>query len=87
MKRKAFIGVVAVQRWGEPRFTQDADITLITGLDDPGGAAKRVAVWRDRASRMSTMKVVILAGGLGTQLSDPSGRLRSPVDGQSGARV
>jgi len=24
-----FIGGIAVQRWGEPRFTQDADLTLL----------------------------------------------------------
>lgn len=29
-----FIGGVAVQRWGEPRFTQDVDLTLITGFGD-----------------------------------------------------
>jgi hypothetical protein len=29
-----FIGGVAVQRWGEPRFTQDADLTLLTGVGD-----------------------------------------------------
>jgi len=27
-----FIGGVAVQRWGQPRFTADADLTLITGF-------------------------------------------------------
>ncbi len=27
-----FIGGVAVQRWGEPRFTHDADLTLLTGF-------------------------------------------------------
>ena len=27
-----FIGGVAVQRWGEPRLTQDVDLTLWTGL-------------------------------------------------------
>ena len=27
-----FIGGIAVQRWGEPRFTADADITLLTGF-------------------------------------------------------
>src|SRR2546426_6506925 len=26
-----FIGGVAVQRWGEPRLTQDVDLTLLTG--------------------------------------------------------
>lgn len=27
-----FIGGLAVQRWGEPRMTQDADLTLLTGF-------------------------------------------------------
>jgi hypothetical protein len=30
--RFCFIGGIAVQRWGEPRFTADADITLLTGF-------------------------------------------------------
>lgn len=30
--RYCFIGGVAVQRWGEPRLTNDADMTLVTGL-------------------------------------------------------
>lgn len=29
--RFCFIGGVAVQRWGTPRFTQDIDLTLLTG--------------------------------------------------------
>jgi hypothetical protein len=29
-----FIGGVAVQRWGIPRFTQDIDVTLLTGFGD-----------------------------------------------------
>jgi hypothetical protein len=29
--RFCFIGGVAVQRWGEPRLTQDVDLTLVTG--------------------------------------------------------
>jgi hypothetical protein len=27
-----FIGAVALQRWGDPRVTQDADLTLLTGF-------------------------------------------------------
>lgn len=27
-----FIGGLALQRWGEPRMTKDADLTLITGF-------------------------------------------------------
>lgn len=30
--RFCFIGGVAVQRWGEPRLTQDADLTVLTGF-------------------------------------------------------
>jgi len=32
MWRFCFIGGIAVQRWGEPRFTADADLTLLTGF-------------------------------------------------------
>ena len=27
-----YIGGIALQRWGEPRVTQDIDLTLLTGL-------------------------------------------------------
>ncbi len=27
-----FIGGLAVQQWGEPRFTRDVDLTLLTGF-------------------------------------------------------
>ena len=37
--RFCFIGGVAVQRWGMPRFTQDVDLTLLTGF---GGEEKFV---------------------------------------------
>lgn len=29
-----FIGGIAVQHWGEPRLTRDADLTLLTGFGD-----------------------------------------------------
>lgn len=32
-----FIGGVAVQRWGEPRLTQDVDLTLLTGFGKEQG--------------------------------------------------
>jgi hypothetical protein len=32
--RFCFIGGVALQRWGEPRLTQDVDLTLVTGFGD-----------------------------------------------------
>lgn len=31
----AVIGGMAVQYWGEPRFTQDVDLTIVAPLDDP----------------------------------------------------
>lgn len=31
----AVIGGMAVQHWGEPRFTQDVDLTVVAPLDDP----------------------------------------------------
>ncbi len=34
-----FIGGVAIQRWGDPRFTKDIDLTLLTGF---GGEEKFV---------------------------------------------
>ena len=39
--RFCFIGGVAIQRWGNPRFTQDMDITLLTGF---GGEEKFIDV-------------------------------------------
>jgi len=32
--RFCYIGGLAVQRWGEPRMTRDADLTLLAGLGD-----------------------------------------------------
>jgi len=32
-----FIGGVAIQRWGEPRLTQDVDLTLLTGFGSEDG--------------------------------------------------
>jgi hypothetical protein len=32
--RFCFIGGVAVQRWGNPRFTRDLDLTLLTGFGE-----------------------------------------------------
>ncbi len=40
-----FIGGVAVQRWGEPRLTQDVDLTLLTGF---GSEETYVNAWLSR---------------------------------------
>jgi hypothetical protein len=42
-----FIGGIAVQRWGEPRLTQDADLTLLTvfaGRDRDWGDVESVLI-------------------------------------------
>jgi hypothetical protein len=39
--RFCFIGGLAVQRWGAPRFTQDVDLTLFTGV---GGESEYVDI-------------------------------------------
>lgn len=35
-----FIGGIAVERWSVPRFTEDADMTLVTGFLDHGDYSK-----------------------------------------------
>ena len=37
-----FIGGVALQRWGQPRFTRDVDLTLLCPLGSEAGAIDRV---------------------------------------------
>jgi len=37
-----FIGGIAVQRWGEPRFTHDADLTLLTGFGNEAAYIERL---------------------------------------------
>jgi len=37
-----FIGGVAVQRWGEPRLTQDVDLTLLTGFGNEESFAEEL---------------------------------------------
>jgi hypothetical protein len=38
----AIIGGMAVQRWGEPRFTQDVDVTVAAPLDDLEGFVRAI---------------------------------------------
>ena len=35
--RFCFIGAIAVQRWGEPRLTQDVDLTVLSGFGPEAG--------------------------------------------------
>ena len=36
------IGGVALQRWGEPRFTRDVDLTIVTGFGGEGTVIHQV---------------------------------------------
>lgn len=51
--RFCFIGGVAVQRWGQPRVTQDVDLTLLTGFGGQeayvDALARSSAVWASRS--------------------------------------
>ncbi len=40
-----FIGGLAVQHWGEPRFTRDIDASLLTGLGGENAYIKRLEKW------------------------------------------
>lgn len=41
-ERFCFIGGLALQRWGEPRFTRDVDLTLLCPLGSEAGSIDRV---------------------------------------------
>ena len=40
--RFCFIGGVAIQRWGNPRFTRDIDLTLLTGFGSEEGFVEQL---------------------------------------------
>jgi hypothetical protein len=40
--RFCFIGAVALQRWGEPRFTREVDLTLLCGYGNEPQAVDRL---------------------------------------------
>ena len=62
--RFCFIGGVAVQRWGEPRLTVDADLTLLTGLENEkdfiGGLTAKFRARRPDAAEFALEKRVLL---------------------------
>lgn len=76
--RFCFIGGIAVQRWGEPRFTHDADLTLLSGfgseelfIDELLGefearsVGERMAALRNRVVRLRASNGVPLDIALG----------------------
>lgn len=71
-----FIGGVAVQRWGEPRQTDDVDLTLLTGFgDEERGADALLGTFRgrlpDTRAFALTNRVVLLesSGGVPIDVS------------------
>lgn len=49
--RFSFIGAIAVQRWGEPRLTQDVDLTVLSGFGPEADFVDALlAVYRTRIS-------------------------------------
>lgn len=78
--RFCFIGGVAVQRWGEPRFTRDADLSLLTEFVEDekwvdlllGSFASRYPGARDFALQR---RVLLLKASNGTDLDISLGGL------------
>lgn len=62
--RYCFIGGVAVQRWGQPRVTADADLTLLTGFGDEANyidtLLKQFKARRPDARRFAQLNRVLL---------------------------
>jgi hypothetical protein len=68
-----FIGGLALQRWGEPRMTQDADLTLLTGFGQEAAYIDRILEEfsaRIEESRGFALRhrVLLLRGPQGTPL-------------------
>src|SRR5437667_11294786 len=85
-----FIGGVAVQRWGEPRLTQDVDLTLLTGFGKEeqfidlllGAYAARRADARDFAL---SHRVLLLRTASGVDVAVALGAF--PFEDRSGQRA
>ncbi|MFN7986780.1 MAG: hypothetical protein U0529_04850 [Thermoanaerobaculia bacterium] len=71
--RFCIIGGMAVQRWGEPRFTRDVDLTLLTGFgNEPAFVDGLLAAFRPRLSDAREFalrhRVLLLASSNGVPL-------------------
>jgi hypothetical protein len=85
-----FIGGVAVQRWGEPRFTQDVDLTLITGFGDEASYVDALLAAlspRQQEARQFALehRVLLLRTGSGVDIDIALGAL--PFEERSVARA
>lgn len=83
--RFCVVGGLAVQRWGEPRLTQDADLTLLTGLGDEDRFANEfLKHFRGRISNAAdfaaTNRVLLLYATNGTSVDISFGTLAFEFD-------
>ena len=74
------IGGLAVQRWGEPRFTRDADLTLLTGFGPESEFVEQLIRWftprrPDAAEFALRARVVLLKAANGVDLDVALGAL------------
>jgi len=75
-----FIGGVALQRWGQPRFTRDVDLTLLCHLGSEGGVVDRVlggfaARIPDARTFALRNRVILLQSGTGVPIDVAVGAL------------
>lgn len=88
--RFCFIGGVAVQRWSQPRFTHDADMTLLTGVgSEESFIRKLLSHYRPRFEGEETIalrsRVLRLESDLGVPLDVALGAF--PFEERSIARA
>ena len=88
--RFCFIGGIAVQRWSQPRFTHDADMTLLTGLgSEENFIEKLLSYYRPRFEGEATLalrsRVLRLESNLGVPLDVALGAF--PFEERSIARA
>lgn len=83
--RACVIGGLAVQRWGEPRLTQDVDLTVLVGLGDEArfidGVLGRFDGRRPDARRFAlTYRVLLVRASVGVPLDMALGSTQFEVE-------
>ena len=83
--RACVIGGLAVQRWGEPRLTQDVDLTVLVGLGDEArfvdGVLGRFDGRRPDAHRFAlTYRVLLVRASAGVPLDMALGSTQFEVE-------
>lgn len=79
--RACIIGGLAVQRWGEPRLTQDVDLTVLVGLGDEArfvdGVLARFQPRREDARAFAlTYRVLLVRASVGVPIDIALGGTR-----------